>query len=280
MTAKKPIQLDACRTQVFQSPHTGAFFALDQDASFEHHLRQHVTNQKKRDSAADRKEARLAVWAQLRQQTSSVRDLEQRLKDLPADVVHHYKKLLLGQRAKTSNLSMAFSEQGKRSYGMRGATHHSPLGEDSNWGGWDKTRASSRLGLKIPAAESPNELMRMAEKESGLHPERDGYVLFAKDWPFVAKQILWEVLQGKIRSAPTLLTGEPNQNHPQFLADVEHASVQCTGMPYAMLKSMVESLEIDVHGFNHMAAQYKAPSLPDAPPTFGLPTDILDEPNL
>ena len=84
MTAKKPIQLDACRTQVFQSPHTGAFFALEQDASFEPHLRQHATNQKKRDSAAARKEARLAVWAQLRQQTSSVRDLEQREKSCMA----------------------------------------------------------------------------------------------------------------------------------------------------------------------------------------------------
>lgn len=173
---------------------------------------------------------------------------------------------------------MTFSEQGKRSYGMRSTTHHSPIGQESNWGGWDKTRASSRLGLKIHPAQSPNELMRLAEKESGLCTEMSDYVLFANDWPFVAQNVLWLVLNEKIQSRPTLLTGEVNQDHAQFLEDVEHASLQCTGMSYGVLKSMVDSLGVDLLAFNNMVNQYKMQAA--SGPSLSLPSNILDAPGI
>lgn len=282
MNAKKPNKLDAYLTQSFQSPYTGAFFALSDASAFEKHLREHAKIQKHRASVATKKKDRVAFWAALREQTSSVQDLERRFKELPVDLVQHYKQQLPGpgQRARKSALAMGFSEQGKRSYGMRSTTHHCPLGEDTNWGGWDETRASSRLALKIPAAESPNELMRLAEKESGLCTEMNNYVLFAKDWPFVAQNALWLVLNGSIQSRPTLLTGETNKDHAQFLADVEHASVQCTGMAYNELKSMVDSLGVDAVAFQRMVEQYKTQASSTLPPTLGLPSNLLDEPGL
>lgn len=282
MTAKKINNLDAYRKEVFQSPFMGAFFALDQAAAFEAHLREQTKTQKNRDNAALRRDARMQFWTALREQTSSVQDLEQRLNAIPDDILNHYKKNLSGPggpaKKLKSTLTMAFSEQGKRSYGMRSTTHHSPIGEGTNWGGWDGTRASSRLGLKIPAAQSPNELMRLAEKESGMCTEMNNYVLFAKDWPFVAQNALWLVLNEVIQSRPTLLTGEVNKDHAQFLADIEHASLQCTGMSYGVLKSMVDSLGVDLPAFNSMVDQYKMQAA--SGPALSLPPNMLDEPTI
>lgn len=282
MTAKTTNKLDAYRKEVFQSPFTGAFFALDQSAAFEKHLREQTKNQQNRDNAASKRDARMHFWATLREQASSVQDLEARLAVVPEDILTHYRKNLSGPggpaKKLKSILTMAFAEQGKRSYGMRSTTHHSPIGEESNWGGWDETRPSSRLGLKIPAAQSPNELMRLAEKESGLCTEMNNYVLFAKDWPFVAQNTLWLVLNEKIQSRPTLLTGEVNKDHAQFLADVEYASLQCTGMSYGVLKSMVDSLGVDLPAFNNLVDQYKRHAA--SGPAFSLPPSILDEPSV
>ena len=92
MTTKTTSKLDAYRKEVFQSPFTGAFFALDQSAAFEKHLREQTKNQKTRDNTASKRDARIHFWTALREQTSSVQDLEHRLAAIPEDILNYYKK--------------------------------------------------------------------------------------------------------------------------------------------------------------------------------------------
>lgn len=273
------INTDKYLVQAYASPHTQELFGLDKKTEFEKHLRVHARAKNAAVKAGDAKSERLQLWATLRQAATCLNDVPVLLNNLPEKLGKHYQAASFSKSDSKTGWSLTFKD--KPTISLQSITHASPLEQETNWGGRDESRPSSLLGLRGNANENLNYLFSEAKRESGIETCNSVYILFADDWPFVAKMALRATFEKTI-ALPGKLIFKSNSIQPaytRFWNDINAYSLAHVGMPYTELKEMRDALGLSGVDLDTMMQVYAVKSSGNAlhmPVTLSLPEGIED----
>lgn len=273
------INTDKYLVQAYASPHTQELFGVDKKTEFEKHLRSYARAKNAAVKAGDAKSERLQLWATLRQAATCLNDVPVLLNNLPEELGKHYQAASFFKSNSKTGWSLTFKE--KPTISLQSITHESPLGQKTNWGGQDKSRPSRLLGLRGNANENLNYLFSEARRESGIETCNSTYVLFADDWPFVAKMALRATFEKTIAlpGATSSRSSSIQPEYTRFWSDINAYSLAHVGMPYTELKDMRDALGlsgVDLDTMMQVHAEKTSGNALDMPATLSLPEGIAD----
>ena len=243
--------------QAYQSPYTNELFSLNRKGAFEKHLRAEEKIASDRLKAAEHRQTRLRVLATIRHTATCMEDVVQALKNLPSDLGDYYRKDARCVPNQKDRYAWAFTLAGNMVLKAQSITHECPLGETTNWGGLDEKRSTSVVGLSGQVKENLNYLFSEAKRESGIAVSNSQFVLFAADWPFVAKMALTEAFNKTIhvpntprKSSSASTSNETNRK--RLWADINAYSMAYVGMPYNDLSDLRDTLGLTIDNLNDM----------------------------
>lgn len=276
------INTDKYLGQAYASPYTQELFGVDKKDEFEKHLRLHVRANNAAVKVGNAKNERLQLWATLRQAATCLNDVPGLLNNLPSTLVAHYRKAASFKSDSNAGWPLTFKD--KPAIELQSITHASPLGQETNWGGRDESRPSRLLGLRGNANENLNYQFSEAKRESGIETSNSTYVLFADDWPFVAKMALRAtfektiILPGKTIFKSSSIKPE----YTRFWNDINAYSLEHVGMPYEKLTGMRDALGLSGIDLDIMMQAYatrNSDNFLGTPMTLSLPEGIEDAAN-
>ena len=247
--------------QAFQSPYNRQLYSLEERAVFEKHLREEARLQRERIKLEKEKQQRLILWSTIRKTATCLEDLPDLLKNLPPTLSIYYQKNAFFKS--TTNNGWTFTPENKTTLAAQSITHASPLGQPTNWGGQDKNRPTYLLGLEGRTKENLNYNFSEAKRESGIEATNNAFVLFADDWPFVAKMALEASFSKTLRVPEKFrpynnVDGPVTQDYKRFWEDIDKYSVTHVGMTYAELRGMRDTLGLTVTDLKSMIISYEA----------------------
>lgn len=267
--------------QAYKSPYTEQLFALDDKAEFEKHLREQVRRANAQARTLQAKENRTRIWVQLRTAATCIEDIPKLLNALPTELGAYYcKQAFFKDDDEKKNWKFTLTEQPK--LGVQSITHTSPLGQPHNWGFGNPGKPKSLLGLRGKANENLNYEFREAQNESGLSATNSEFVLFADDWPFVAKLALIgtfeKTLQVPEKTAPYYGANTISPDYIRFWEDIDRYSQTYVGMSYKELQGMRDTLGLTGSDLKNMMASYAVhgSNPPAATMTLILPEGVAD----
>lgn len=270
--------------QAYQSPYTQELFSTDNKEEFEKHLRQEARHVRDKANAAAATQERLRLWADIRQSATSMDDVSRLVQELPEHLEKHYNKTAFFKSS--GNTKWSLTVTGKTTLGLQSITHASPIGQETNWGGKDKSRPVRLLGLSGKAAQSLNYKFYGAKHESGIDACNHTFVLFADDWPFVAKMALMATFDKTIEFPEKYVfnsgarTEQVKPEYTRFWNDIDRYSMEYAGMAYGELQGMRDSLGLSRGDLESMIQSY-AIHKHNAPPTtlsLALPDGMEEQP--
>ena len=254
--------------QAYQSPYNQQLFSLGNKGDFEKHLREEARFERGRNKAAEDKKKRLDLWTTLRHTATCVEDLPGLLSDLPPELGAYYRKNAFFKSS--GNDDWVFTPEGKTTLAAESTTHASPLGQPTNWAGQDKTRPVYLLGLSGRTKENLNYNFSEAKRESGIEACNNVFVLFADDWPFVAKMALAAAFAKTIKVPEkhrpyNAVDSGVTQDYKRFWEDINKYSIAHVGMSYEELRGMRDTLGLTAGDLKSMITSHEAQKTGVAP---------------
>ena len=251
------INPDKHLVQAYASPHTQKLFGVDKKGEFEKHLRFHERAKNAAVKVGNAKSERLQLWTTLRQTATCLSDVPVLLNNLPSTLIEYYRKAAFFKSDSNTGWSLTFTDDAV--IDLRSIAHGSPLEKKANWGGEDATRSAYSLGLRGRVSENFNYEFAEAKRESGIDACNYTYVLFADDWPFVAKMALRATFEKTI-AFPGKYSSNSKSIQPeytQFCYDINAYSLAHVGMAYAKLTHMRDALGLSGAVLGHHDANLR-----------------------
>ena len=236
---------DQYLVQAYKSPYSKRLFGLHDEAAFDAHLRAEEKIQRDKDKALSDREFRLNAWRALREQTNSIHAIPALLSQLPVALYAYYKEISFFTSRTKKIWSLSFVDRG--SVGLQSISHNKPVGQAANWGAQDKNAPSALLGLKLKTFNSVNHAFPEASAESGISAQNDSIVLFADDWPFVAKLVLQDAFDNKLETPKN-----DRATFERYAADLNKYSLNLLGMQYSVLTGLRDGLGLTREQFDGM----------------------------
>ena len=279
MAMAKKKEPDQYLVQAYQSPYNQQLFPIEDKEAFEKHLRQEARIARDRAATEAAKEQRLQVWTTLRQSATCLEDVPKLLGALDQKLATYYKKRAFFQQAGQTGWELTIKKPA--TLAAQCITHKSPLGQPTNWGRGKEDQPTYLLGLRATAEENLNYAFDEASRESGIAVTNNELLLFADDWPFVAKMALVGAF-GKSLNAPDKFypskSTSISPDYTRFWEDINKYSLAHVGMNYDELKGMRDTLGLQVEDLKSMMVSYAAYGIhPPVEPNVELPDGIEDD---
>lgn len=267
----KKIDTEQYLTQAYKSPYTGEFYAQTNKRGFVKHLNSELKLREEQEAMRNAGQRRKQAWAHIRETATCIEDVSTLLKTLPREVTEHYTKRAFMRVPNDFQFVLTLERHSQPSHVS--ITHDSPLNENTNWGGNDKNRAVSMLGIRGTAKENLNYGFSEAKHESGIATCNSEFILFAEDWPFVAKWALKAAFSGNLPQP----SDHHNPNSKKYFEDLETFSQAHVGMSYASLCGLRDSLGLTATDLNKMMADHALGLASPALDSLALPDTIGDD---
>lgn len=247
--------------QAYKSPYNDQLFPVEEKNAFEKHLLEEARIARDRAAAAAAKAERLQIWTTLRQSATCLKDVPTLLMNLPPELGEYYRKNAFFKDARPIHWNLSVED--KTTLAAQSITHRSALGQPTNWGGEAKDRPVYLLGLSGKSKDNLNRCFYSAQEESGISVNNENFVLFADDWPFVAKMALIAAFDKSIKAPDKFspyhnTTGPVTATYTRFWEDIDKYSRAYAGLPYAELKGMRDMLGLGVEDLKSMMVSYEA----------------------
>lgn len=274
----KKIDTDQYLTQAFKSPYTGELYSTSNKAVFVKHLNKERKLKEEREHARNAQTRRIEAWTNLRNAATCVEDIPALLQALPDEINEHYRKTAFFRPPADFRFNLTINTVSPHVHHVS-ITHESPLKDNTNWGGRDKEKAVSMLGITGSANENLNYGFSEAKRESGLSVCNSQFTLFAMDWPFVAKMALKAAFAGRL----PVPSDTHNPNSKRHFEDLNVFSNTHTGMSYSELCGLRDTLGLNESDLDRMMSEHALgqarPSLEQLELPDAIGDDIMAPPN-
>lgn len=166
---------------------------------------------------------RMSIWGDIQKKALTVNDVPDLIeKFIPPVMEHYYQQKFYGSAEfnEISSIPRSFS------------VVHAYL-EYASIGG------TSKIGVRIQTNIPVYAFYTEATEESGIHIINENIIfLQANDWPFVAVESLWSILNGRMTATMRELSSEEKRI---FDEDINSYSEKHLGMPFLALKELQDN---------------------------------------